>query len=257
VGRSLPSANPRLAESELGPAYGRGMITAGERRTTWRVVVWVTCLLLATAALLQLTDNVVDHDGLTAVDLPWHEWAVTHRSPAWTGIMYVISFVGNTAMLTAYASGAVGWLVVRGQRAHAVLVTVTTLGAAVLVPLLKHVVARERPPVADRLAVETSWSYPSGHSLGSTAVLGVLAVVVAARLTRRVFRALVVSAAALLVVAIGVSRVYLGVHWPSDVLAGWLAGGLWLAFCLTLTSRWPGPHRRPPTLDSHGTEQAR
>jgi undecaprenyl-diphosphatase len=233
------------------------MITAGERRTTWRVVVWVTCLLVATAGLLQLTDNVVDHDGLTAVDLPWHEWAVTHRSPAWTGIMNAVSFVGSTAMLTAYAAGAVGWLAVRRQRAHAVLVTMTTFGAAVLVPLLKHVFTRERPPIADRLTVETSWSYPSGHSLGSTAVLGVLAVVVASRLARRMFRVLTCVAAALLVVTIGVSRVYLGVHWPSDVLAGWLAGGLWLAFCLVLTSRWPGPHRRPPTLDSPGTEQAR
>lgn len=233
------------------------MITASERWTTRWVVVWVVCLLLAVVALLQLTDNVVDHDGLTAIDLPWHDWAVAHRSPAWTGIMSVISYVGSTALLTAYAAGAVGWLVVRRQRVHAVLVTVTTLGAAILVPLLKHVFARERPPVVDRLAVEASWSYPSGHSLGSTAVLGVLAVVTTSQLARRIFRVLVRVAAALLVVAIGVSRVYLGVHWPSDVLAGWLAGGLWLAFCLVLTSRWPGPHRRPPTLEPKGTEQAR
>lgn len=151
------------------------MFTAGERRTTRWVVVWVACLLLAAVGLLQLTDNVVDHDGLTAVDLPWHEWAVAHRSPAWTGIMSVLSFVGSTFMLVVYASCAVGWLAARRQRVHAVLVVVTTLGAAVLVPLLKHVFARERPPVADRLSVETSWSYPSGHSLGSTAVLGVIA----------------------------------------------------------------------------------
>jgi len=233
------------------------MFTAGERRTTRWVVVWVACLLLAAVGLLQLTDNVLDHDGLTAVDLPWHEWAVAHRSPAWTGIMSVLSFVGSTFMLLVYASCAVGWLAARRQRVHAVLVVVTTLGAAVLVPLLKHVIARERPPVADRLAVETSWSYPSGHSLGSTAVLGVIAIVVTSRMTRRVVRALVRAAAALLVVAIGVSRVYLGVHWPSDVLAGWLAGGLWLAFCLALTSRWPGLHRHLPTLGSQETERAR
>jgi membrane-associated phospholipid phosphatase len=231
------------------------MVTAGERRTTRSLVVWAACLTIAVVLLLVLTDNVVDHDGLTAVDRPWHAWAVAHRSPALTGVMYVISFLGRTIVLGVIASCVVVWLAVRRQAAHAVLVAAAAVGAFLLVPLLKHVFVRERPPVADRLAVEASWSYPSGHSLDSAAVLGALLVVAIAVSTRRAVRVLVAVAVIVLVVAIGVSRVYLGVHWPSDVLAGWLTGGLWLAFCLVLTSRWPGLNHRPPTLGTAGTER--
>lgn len=224
------------------------MVTSGLPRTARSLLVWAAGLALAVILLLVLTDNVVDHDGLTAIDRPWHEWAVAHRSPALTPAMYVLSVLGRTVVLGVLATAAVCWLAARRQVRDALLVTSAALGALLLVPLLKHVFARERPPVADRLTVETTWAYPSGHSFGSTAVLGALAIVATARLGRRAARVLVATAAAVLVLAIGVSRVYLGVHWPSDVLAGWLAGGLWLAFCLVLTSRWPRPNHRPPTL---------
>jgi undecaprenyl-diphosphatase len=191
------------------------------------------------------TRNVIDHDGLTAVDLPWHRWVVAHRTPVWTDVMTAISFAGQTAVLAVVAVIAAGWLAFRGRKADAALVIAATGGAALLVPLLKHLVARGRPPVADRLMAESSWSYPSGHSLGSTAVLGVLAVVVTTRMTARAHRVLVAVAAALVVVAIGVSRVYLGVHWPSDVLAGWLVGGLWLALCVVVTGKVVARCARP------------
>jgi membrane-associated phospholipid phosphatase len=213
------------------------------------LVVLVACLVIGVICLVVLTDNVVDHDGLTVIDRPWHQWAVAHRSPALTTVMSMVSFLGRTVVLGVLATAAVCWLLARRHVAHAVLVAAAALGAFLLVPLLKHVFSQQRPPVADQLTVETSWAYPSGHSFGSAAVLGALAVMAVVRLRRPAARVLVATAAAVLVLAIGVSRVYLGVHWPSDVLAGWLAGGLWLAFCLVLTSRWPRSNRHPPTLD--------
>jgi membrane-associated phospholipid phosphatase len=237
------------------------MITASERRTVRSGVLWAAFLLLALVGVGWLTNDVVDRDGLTAIDLPWHDWFVVHRTSALTSVMVVISFLGQTVVLAVLAAGAVEWLLIRRRYRHAVLVTVTTVGAAVLVPLLKHLVGRARPPAADRLAVETSLSYPSGHSLGSAAVLGALAVVVTAR---RLYRVLAVVAAGLLVMAIGVSRVYLGVHWPTDVLAGWLVGGIWLGFCLVLTSRWPRSGPAPadavasaPVLDTRADQELR
>ena len=199
-----------------------------------RLVAVVMLVLL----FAELTDNVVDRDGLTAVDQPWHLWVIEHRTPWLTTVMNVVSLVGTTAVLAVLALLVTGWLAVRRRWPDAVLVAVTTAGAGVLVPLVKNLVARPRPPVADRLVVETNWSYPSGHSLGATAVVGVLTVVLVARLDKRTARVLAMAAAVVLVAAIGVGRVYLGVHWPSDVLAGWLVGGLWLAICHALTSRW-------------------
>lgn len=222
---------------------------------TRSLVAWVVCLTVAVVCLLVLTDNVVDHDGLTAIDRPWHEWAVAHRTPALTGLMYVISSLGKTLVLGALATCAAAWLAARRQLAHAALVAAAALGAFVFIPLSKHVFARERPPVADRLTVETSWAYPSGHSFGSAAVLGALLVVTIARPARPAVRALVATAVTVLIVAIGVSRVYLGVHWPSDVLAGWLAGGLWLSLCVVLTSRLPGSNTGPARSSSAGNHE--
>src|ERR1700754_1931864 len=160
------------------------MITAGAPRTARSLLVWAVGLALAVILLVVLTDNVVDHDGLTAIDRPWHEWAVAHRSPALTPAMYVLSFLGRTVVLGVLATAAVCWLVIRRQVRGAVLVTSAALGALLLVPLLKNVFARARPPIADRLSVETSWAYPSGHSFGSAAVLGALAIVATAQLGR-------------------------------------------------------------------------
>ena len=218
-------------------------------------------VLVVGLVVAELTDNVVDRDGLAVLDGPWHRWLLAHRSPALTDLMAGVSTVGSTALLAVLAACAAGWLALRRQWRQASLVTMTTLGAGLLVPLFKHLVARPRPPVADRLMVESSWSYPSGHSLGAAAVIGVLTVVVVSRLSGRVVRAVTIAVGVLLVVAIGVSRVYLGVHWPSDVLAGWLVGGLWLAICCALTARWPNRSRHAtshrfgaPVIDA-GTER--
>jgi undecaprenyl-diphosphatase len=209
----------------------------------------VGALVLVGLVLAELTDNVFDHDGLTVVDRPWHQWIVAHRSPVLTQLANGVSTLGSTTVLAVLAGCVAAWLAWRRQWAQAILVGVTTGGAGLLVPLAKNVVGRPRPPVADRLMVETSWSYPSGHSLGAAAVVGVLTVVLVSRLAGRAVRAVVIAAGVLVVVAIGLSRVYLGVHWPSDVLAGWLLGGLWLAICCALTSRWQVANRPLPTLD--------
>jgi membrane-associated phospholipid phosphatase len=131
------------------------------------VAVVVLALLFA-----EVTDNVVDHDGLTMVDRPWHRWVVEHRAPVLTPLLDAFSTIGDTAVLAVLAALVISWLAVRRQGPDAVLVAATTAGAAALVPLIKNVVARPRPPVADRLVTETNWSYPSGHTLGATADLG-------------------------------------------------------------------------------------
>lgn len=230
---------PTLAEViAANPAISRPAV---------RIVALWSALVVAVLVLAELTDNVVDHDGVTRLDRPWHRWVLDHRSPGLNRLMEGVSTVGSTAVLAAVAVLVAAWLVWRRRWEQAVLVGVATGGAGLLVPLIKNLVDRPRPPMADRLMVETSWSYPSGHSLGATAVIGALTVV-AATATRGVARAAAVALGLLLVAAIGVSRIYLGVHWPSDVFAGWLVGGLWLAVCRVLTSRWPGANGRPPSV---------
>jgi undecaprenyl-diphosphatase len=102
-------------------------------------------------------------------------------------------------------------------------------GGAVSAQLVKVLVARPRPPLADARLVETSYSFPSEHATLAVALYGTAAFLLMRAVRPDALRALAGSAAALLALAIGVSRVYLGVHYPSDVLAGWALGGAWVA----------------------------
>lgn len=189
-----------------------------------RVAV-VGVLALAAAAL------TVTVGGLVTLDTSTREWLVGHRSPGLTAAMTAFTTLGSSPVLVSVAFGIAVWLWVARRRREVLLVGGTALGALVLGPLLKNLVERARPEGA-HLVLVNSWAYPSGHTLTSTAVIGVLTTLAASRLAARAARLAVVATGVALIVAVGVSRIYLGVHWPTDVLAGWLIGSLWLTVCL-------------------------
>ncbi|GGM03219.1 phosphatase PAP2 family protein [Nakamurella endophytica] len=203
--------------------------------------------------ILRLADAAEEDDGLASYDRPvWH-WAVDHRSPALTGAFRVVTTVGSTLVMSVLATVAVAVLAARRRWWDAGLVAVVGVGAALLVTVGKHVVGRTRPPVAERLVVETNQSFPSGHALASAAVLGVL-VVVLGRWWAPATRLAATVAAVLAVLLIGASRVYLGVHWATDVLGGWLTGAAWLLLCCTV--RLVLARRSAVGLPSGGTTPA-
>ena len=90
---------------------------------------------------------------------------------------------------------------------------------------------RPRPPAAEQLIPEAGFSLPSGHTMDATVVLGVLALVLVARTASRRLRAAIIAAATVTITAAGAGRVYLGVHWATDVVTGWLLGAAWVALC--------------------------
>ena len=162
-------------------------------------------------------------------------WVIAHRNGTLTEIMINVSRAGSTPSLIVIALLATAWLAWHGRRADALLVAAGSAVGLALAPLLKLVVTRPRPPVADHLVVVNSWSFPSGHTLGSTAVLGLLTVLAVRERPGR--RTLLAAFGAFLVLVIGVSRVYLGVHWPTDVLAGWVLGAVVVTVCLVVGNR--------------------
>lgn len=201
-------------------------------------------LVLLAVMLGMLADAAAEGDGLTAVDRPVWSWLVGHRSPALTAVATVASGVGGTAVMGALAVLAAAILAFRlHRRDDAILVLAVTAGAGMLVILAKPIIGRVRPPEPYRLVTETNQSFPSGHAVASAAVLGVLAVVLYRHRDSPGWRVAVVAAALLGAAAIGVSRLYLGVHWPTDIVGGWLSGGGWLLCCLTVRTllRRPAP----------------
>jgi membrane-associated phospholipid phosphatase len=187
--------------------------------------------------------------GPTAADAAAQAFAVAHRSAPLTAVARLLDVLGATLSLWLLAVAATAALAARRRRVEAGLVIGSALVAGALTGGLKLAYARPRPPVADRLVAVGGFSLPSGHTLGTTVVLGVLAVVAWSRLRRRALRVAAGVAAAVGILATGVSRVYLGVHWASDVLDGWLLGGACVALVATalavLRHRVPGPGRWP------------
>ena len=106
-------------------------------------------------------------------------------------------------------------------------------GAGVLTTVLKNVIQRPRPIGADQFLHGESFSFPSGHALGSLIGYGMLAYLLVLPVDRRRQQLLIVAAAGVLIVAIGFSRLYLGVHYFSDIIGGYAAGLLWLSACIS------------------------
>jgi membrane-associated phospholipid phosphatase len=185
-------------------------------------------LLLAAAG-----ETIARADGRFAVTLH------AHVDPAAATGFQLVTQLGSTAVLVAVAAVAAGYLARLGRRQDAALVILAFAGAEVLTWSLKAVFQRERPRFEDPVATASSFSFPSGHALVSAAVYGTVAYLLWQSLRPPRARAACVAGAALLVAAIGFSRLYLGVHYLSDVLAGYCIALAWLLLITTLREKRP------------------
>ncbi|MDO3647998.1 phosphatase PAP2 family protein [Nocardia mangyaensis] len=187
-----------------------------------------------TVLIIALTWQVGADAGVTAIDQTILDWMIAHRGEPLTTVTEVITGLGDTLSMAVLAMIVAIGFAVRGTPRTAALVAMTSFGAAVLVGVIKPLVGRQRPPELTRLAVEPSLSYPSGHTLGTTVVVGIVALTVLPHVRRRWIRRTAAVAAVAFAIAVGLSRVYLGVHWSTDVAAGWSIGLLWLTVCVTV-----------------------
>jgi membrane-associated phospholipid phosphatase len=198
--------------------------------------------LLVLAASLWAFGAVAEDllEGNTRNDERLADWLHGSATDPFTDVFHGITWLGNFVTLLAVTLIAVAVLWRRRATTDAVFVLLAFVGGQVLSNGMKLGFRRERPFFADPLATESTYSFPSGHALVSLAVYGSIALVLARRVQTS-GRLLVLGVAGLLVAAIGFSRLYLGVHFLSDVLAGYAAGAAWLALlyvALELRSRY-------------------
>lgn len=163
------------------------------------------------------------------VDQAVTDWVVGHRVPALTVVFQVITHLGGAVALAAATVVVVGVLVQRRCRSAAAWPAGSVLTGWLLMAVLKALVGRDRPPPADRLVHVASHSFPSGHAM-MTAVFAtaVIAAVLPMLSTVGAHRVLVCALVGYSLI-VGLSRIYLGVHWLTDVLAGWVFGVVWAA----------------------------
>jgi len=142
--------------------------------------------------------------------------------------------LGGVGVLTLFTLLVAGYLLIRGAQRTLWFLLASVAGGVVASSVLKYLVNRPRPDLVPHESFVYTTSFPSGHSMMAAATYLTLAVLLMQIDPRRRSRAYFVGVAILLTVLVGVSRVYLGVHWPSDVLAGWGFGALWALFCWTV-----------------------
>jgi membrane-associated phospholipid phosphatase len=193
-------------------------------------------LLLIIAALVfgAIAEDVVTRDPLTITDARFSAWLNGHRLPSLTQAMLLITHVHSLLGVTVMTIAVCAYLWIKRLRVWVLRLTLAVFGGMLLNPLLKHVFMRERPHLSDPLVTLTTYSFPSGHTLMATVFYGTLCVLVVSRAHHWRWRLLAIAVAGLMILLVGFSRIYLGAHYLSDVLAAIAEGLAWLAFCFLL-----------------------
>jgi undecaprenyl-diphosphatase len=191
------------------------------RIITWRALILLAIAGLATFGFVQLAELVIEG----RADAPDRAMALAVRrldAPWLDQILVTVTVLGGHAMLTVSVAAVAIWLWQAGHRRTAIVVVTNAIVCQLLMVALKLYIQRPRPMLFDEITRPETFSFPSGHAMAAMATYGTIAAAVIAHHARH--RAVVVACAALLIFTIGFSRVYLGVHWPLDVLAGFAAG---------------------------------
>lgn len=185
------------------------------------------------AGFLELAEGLAGSPRLAAFDSQVSQLVQGWRSPPLTAVMVGITNAGDTPAISLAAIAILVALAAVGRLRDAVFTGGVVLVGGLLSSLAKGSFARTRPPVdAALIDLPRSFSFPSGHTMGSMTLAFVMAYLVARSGWSAAWRLCVVAGWVCYAVAVGFSRVYLGVHWPSDVIAAWLLGGALAAAAL-------------------------
>lgn len=173
--------------------------------------------------------SYLGHFGAGAADQPVHDWAISLRTPVATAILaFITTLTGPSWMTVITAVVGFGWMLLTREWRRPVLLMGAMTLAVLASTLIKHELSRARPaPAQMMLSVDHAFSFPSGHTLGTAVFAGCLAYLLAAHSTRRGAFALGAALAVILTAVVAFSRLYLGYHWLTDVLA---SAGLALVF---------------------------
>ncbi len=198
------------------------------------LTITLTVAGLGTWAFVGLTQDVLIHEKAASLDPRVQAFAVAHRTGWLSSILQAITWLGSgVVLIPLLVAISLNWLWARQNRRTIVQLWTGYFGATVLYAVVKLLVEQPRPPAAELIGHTVGWSYPSGHATQAIVAWGMLAFILGYGRRLRT-RLLLVATAVIIVALVGISRVYLGAHWLTDVLAGYALGVTWLALLLAL-----------------------
>jgi membrane-associated phospholipid phosphatase len=178
-----------------------------------------------------LAEEVLEKEAFT-FDKTFLLWLHQFANPMLDNLMLFITQLGNPTIAIIVAGITLAILVWRNNRLEAMIFGLNCLGGLILNTGLKLFFSKPRPQLWKQLIVETSFSFPSGHAIGSMILYGFVAFLLANFYPK--YSPIIYTVVVILIGAIGISRLYLGVHWLTDIIAGYGVGFLWLMVCITM-----------------------
>ncbi|WOD40221.1 phosphatase PAP2 family protein [Nodosilinea sp. E11] len=194
-------------------------------------VLWLGFCLLLLLGLAELADEVLEQESFL-LDEATLLWINQFTHPWLDRVMLAATRLGDPSTVVPLACIGFSLLLWRREWRVATLFAIACTGGAVLSIGLKLFFSKPRPQLWPQLITEHTYSFPSGHALGSMVLYGFSSYLLVQYFPQ--WRGLIYGLATLLIGAIGLSRIYLGVHWPTDVLAGYAIGFLWISGCIAL-----------------------
>ena len=191
------------------------------------LLICLACAVIALLSFAGLADEMLEGD-TRKFDAVVRQFVHAHSSSWLTAAMQWVTILGSALFVSIAAISGTAALWVKGQRRKALLIAITVIGGSLLMWVLKISYHRERPQPFFDTKLPASYGFPSGHALLSFCLCGAGAFLFSDGQKKRWIRIVIWASAVVVVFAIGYSRIYLGVHYPSDVVAGYLAALVWV-----------------------------
>jgi membrane-associated phospholipid phosphatase len=208
---------------------GRKLINSLQQQGLWLIVYLLILLVVA-----WLCTEVWEKEAFS-FDRSFLLWLHQFANPQLDRLMLFFTLLGNPSTVVSIFVVTIAWLLIKHRYSDAIRFAIVCAGGVVINQEMKLFFAKPRPELWPRLITDPTFSFPSGHATGSMVVYGFLAYISAKQFQRYI--RYIYAIASTIIISIGFSRLYLGVHYPTDIIAGYGIGFLWLITCLRFEFR--------------------
>lgn len=198
----------------------------------YKYLIWFLLSFIFLFGFLSLFEDVILEKSIPSLDYIIVNWVYSFRTPVLNEIMKAITTLGNVSGVAIFLGIVLIALFFLKKKKYIIPIIISSVFGEVFVYFMKIIAQRARPLTQNALITETDFSFPSGHAMIAITVYGFVLYFLIQACKERWQRIALVIVGGLLILSIGFSRLYLGVHWPTDILASYLLGGSWVCFLI-------------------------